>query len=79
MSINISRVRYMIMDDENRALCGYGKNSKFVSIDNLGNAPIRTYESKKKAIPVVTTSEENFIRVGYQAIPVQESFTQIGE
>ena len=79
MSINISRVRYMIMDDENRVLCGYGKNSKFVSIDSLGDAPIRTYSSRKKAIPVVAVSEEAFIRLGYQVIPVQESFIQIGE
>ncbi len=79
MSVNISRVRYMIMDDTNRVLCGYGKNSKFVSINNLGNAPIRTYESRKKAIPVVAVSEEAFVMLGYQAIPVQESFIQIGE
>lgn len=44
----IARQRWVIIKDD-EIFCGLSRNYKFKTIDNIGDAVIKTYLSKKKA------------------------------
>lgn len=49
--MKISRKRYVIMRNNRKEIfCGLARNYKFKPVEDIGDAPIKTYLSAKKAI-----------------------------
>ncbi len=47
--IEITRKRYVIIDDNNRIFCGLARAYQFKPVDNIGDTAIKTYLSSNKA------------------------------
>lgn len=55
--MNIERRRWAVVrKNRTEILCGISKNYQFKNINNIGNATIKTYQSKEKAIESYTNS-----------------------
>jgi hypothetical protein len=76
--INIRRKRYIILRQEKEQLeifCGLARNYSFRPISDIGDVPVKTYLSEKKALAAFNASwGEEFDPERYLIIPVMESF-----
>lgn len=49
MSIDIKRIRWIVIRDGKEIFCGLAQHYEFKPIENIGNTAIKTYLSENKA------------------------------
>lgn len=75
----IDRCRWVIMrNNRTEIFCGLSRNYDFRSLDELKDAPVKTYLSEKKALAAFKNSWYK-IDFEFEAVPVMEIFQQIVE
>ena len=81
--VQIKRKRYIIVTgDEKKIFCGLARNYELKEIENLGDTPIKTYMSEKKAKSGFLSSwwnseKEDFENGKYKVVPIYESIEKI--
>lgn len=74
MKISIERKRYIIIRDGKDIFCGLARNYKFKPISDIGDASLKTYLSRNKAISAFNKSwYEDFDDVRYKVVEITES------
>ena len=77
MKIRIERKRYVIIRDGKEIFCGLARHYKFKPISDIGDAAIKTYLSRNKAIAAFNRSwSEDFDDSRYKVIEVTESIVE---
>lgn len=84
MNIVIARKRYVVVNDKNEIFCGLARNYHFVPINDIKDAPLKTYLSEKKAISSFLSSwhrskPEDFESGKYSVVAVIESIIEADE
>lgn len=77
--MNVSRVRYIIVNDKGEIFCGLARNYHFKSLSELGDTAIKSYVSERKAKSSFISSwygskPEDFDNNKYQIVKVIESY-----
>lgn len=71
----IERERWMIMRDGTEILCGLARNYTFKPVADIGNAAVKTYLSKAKAISAFESScHIKFDNDRYEVVKIMESY-----
>lgn len=74
MVISIRRKRWVIIRDGTDIFCGLARQFHFKPVSELGNAPVKTYLSKAKAISAFKKSwNDDFNNGRYEAVEIVES------
>ena len=74
MIIGIRRKRWAIVRDGKDIFCGTARNDQLKPISELGNAAVKTYLSKSKAISAFESSwRDEWDDSRYQAVKIVES------
>lgn len=81
MNIVIARKRYVVVNDKNEIFCGLARNYHFVPINDIKDAPLKTYLSEKKAVSSFLSSwhrskPEDFESGKYSVVGVVESIIE---
>ena len=82
--LKIERKRYVVMTaDRKQIFCGLARHYMFKDVDDLGDTPLKTYLSEKKAKSSFLSSwwdskEDDFNPGGkYIVVPVMETVAEI--
>ena len=80
--INIQRIRYVIVNDQDEIFCGLAQSYQFKPITDIGNTAIKTYLSENKAIKSFLSSwrysEESDFKTGkYRVVKVTEQISEV--
>lgn len=79
--VNMVRVRYVIVRDDDKLFCGLARNYTFKSINDLGDTAIKTYSSERKAKAALLRSwnadESDFATGRYRVAKVHESIVEV--
>ena len=79
--ISMTRVRYVVVRDDDKIFCGLARNFTFKSINDLGDTAIKTYLSENKAKAALLRSwnadESDFTNGRYRVAKVNESIVEI--
>lgn len=81
--LNIKRERYVVINDKNKIFAGLARSFSFYDIDKIGDIPIKTYMSAKKAkasflssTKWMGTTPEDFETGEYKVVKVTESICE---
>lgn len=80
MGIKITRMRWVILRNDRDIFCGLARDYKFKPLDGIGDAAIKTYLSKNKAIAAFNKSwSEDYDGVKYKVVEVIETIEDCSE
>ena len=72
MTVDIRRKRYVIIKDGVEIFCGLSQRLHFKPMSDIGNATIKTYQSKDKALFALKSSYYDITQINYEIVEVDE-------
>jgi len=77
--LHLKRKRYIVMRNGTDIFCGLARNYMFKPVNELGDTPIKTYSSEKKARASFLNSwipaREDWCKDRFDVVPVDEEIT----